>query len=430
MRRHAENWLEVAQRVWNFRRDQLAPAQGQALLAATGELKARLKDKSDAGRLKLAIERLEGLLRETGGRYYPMSSLMENVEFFLVAALVILGLRAYFVQPFKIPTNSMWPSYYGMTHEVFPEGREPGLLARAGRMLAFGAMHYQVDAPADGEVYVPVYAASPNQVSLLGSEKAGRSFLLFPTQYREWTFLVGGQQVKLTTPADFDGDFKELLEEKFARGKGDLSDHLISEMQRAGRRPETTVMNITYGGQNRNIPVVWLPLGLKVRKGQPILSFDILTGDLLFVDRLTYNFFPPKVGQGFVFKTENIISPEMEDLRGQQIRQYYIKRLVGLPGDSLEVKEPALWRNGSPIAGAGAFDRNAHRDGKYPGYFAQRQLAPGLTVNVPAHNFYAMGDNSPRSKDSRYWGFVPEKEVVGKPLFIYFPLTARWGQAR
>ena len=148
------------------------------------------------------------------------------------------------------------------------------------------------------------------------------------------------------------------------------------------------------------------------------------------MDRITYNFLPPKVGQGFVFKTENINSPEMEDLQGQQIRQYYIKRLVGTPGDKLEVKAPVLWRNDQPISGADAFGFNARKEGKYPGYYAERQLAPGHIVNVPSHNYYAMGDNSPRSKDSRYWGYVPEKEVVGKPLFIYYPLTSRWGLAR
>ncbi|HET7537313.1 MAG TPA: signal peptidase I, partial [Candidatus Didemnitutus sp.] len=136
-RRHAANWLEVADRVYKFRRDQLTDTQGQRLVAATGELKQRLKERVDASKLKMAIEKLEGTLRETGGSHYPVSSLVENVEFFLVAAIVILGLRAYFVQPFKIPTNSMWPSYYGMTHESFKDGEEPGVLGRVGRLLAF-----------------------------------------------------------------------------------------------------------------------------------------------------------------------------------------------------------------------------------------------------------------------------------------------------
>ena len=51
-------------------------------------------------------------------------------------------------------------------------------------------------------------------------------------------------------------------------------------------------------------------------------------------------------------------------------------------------------------------------------------------VDVPAKSYFAMGDNSPNSKDSRAWGFVPDKEVVGRPLFIYYPLTRRWGVAQ
>jgi hypothetical protein len=115
MRQTAENWLEVADRVFKYRRDQLNESQTKKLLGATGELKLRLKEKADASKLKMSVESLEGILRDTGGRIYPVSSIVENVEFFLVAAIVILGLRAYFVQPFKIPTNSMWPTYYGMT---------------------------------------------------------------------------------------------------------------------------------------------------------------------------------------------------------------------------------------------------------------------------------------------------------------------------
>ena len=55
--------------------------------------------------------------------------------------------------------------------------------------------------------------------------------------------------------------------------------------------------------------------------------------------------------------------------------------------------------------------------------------AHGEIVTVPEHFYMALGDNSPRSKDSRSWGFVPEKDVVGRPLYIYYPLTKRWGLA-
>jgi signal peptidase I len=437
MRRHAANWLEVADRVYKFRRDQLSAQQGQQLIAAAGELKVRLHEKADASKLKMAIEKLEGVLRETGGRLYPTSSMVENVEFFLVAAIVILGLRAYFVQPFKIPTNSMWPSYYGMTHELFQPGDEPNPLERAGRLLAFGATHFEAKAPADGEVLVPVNG----DLRVVYSEVPARTLWIFPTVKREYTFLVDGTPAKLQVPAEF--DLERVIEEQMGAERGLLPAKLQETIRGLGRAPETSFFNFALGGRRYEQRVYWIPIGQRVRRGEGILSFDIHTGDLLFVDRITYNFFPPKVGQGFVFKTENIDSPYMK--RGRdQIEQYYIKRLVGVPGDKLEIRAPKfirdgggeardpagqLFRNGAPITGADAFAANAEKRGTYPGYVNAGLLGVGQVAEVPADSYMALGDNSPNSQDSRYWGYVPNKDVVGKPLFIYYPLSKRWGVA-
>jgi signal peptidase I len=362
------------------------------------------------------------------------------VEFFLVAAIVILGLRAYFLQPFKIPTNSMWPTYYGMTSEVFKAGEEPGLLRKAGRLVALGAMNYTMTAPADGEVLIPVF----RDYTPAFTEKPGRSMLIFPTTIREYTFQVGGQEAKVSVPADF--DFDRVLGEVFKGG----SDSLYGALRKAADQApalESSMLRVRGGAESVDARVYWVPIGRTVHKGESILSFDILTGDLLFVERLTYNFFPPKVGSGFVFKTENIHSPEMQTPSGAQIAQYYVKRLVGLPGDTLEVRKPSeaitdgaqpkigprdgqLYRNGEPITGAAAFGKNARKEGLYPGYTADGLLRFGQVVEVPANSYFAMGDNSPRSKDGRSWGFVPDKDVVGRPLFIYYPLTSRWGLAK
>ena len=438
MRRHAANWLEVADRVYKCRRDLLTAVQNQQLIAASGELKLRLNEKADASRLKMAIEKLEGVLRETGGRMYPTSSLVENVEFFLVAAIVILGLRAYFVQPFKIPTNSMWPSYYGMTHELFENGEEPGMLGRIGRLLAFGATRYSVEAPADGEVYVPVQRDG-GILRVPYAPAAGRSFGVFPSQKREYTFFVNGSPARIQVPADF--DFDRVLEDALGAVKGQSLSGVLETKLRAMKRPPETSVMVTYrGGRRFEERVTWVPLGKRVKRGEKIVSFDILTGDLLFVDRFTYNFFQPKVGQGFVFKTGNI-----EELRRADGDKYYIKRLVGGPGDRLELRAPSfarssdtqadepaaqLYRNGAPIAGSPAFEANAEKRGDYPGYVsAGYYLGIGSVLEVPEHSYFALGDNSPRSLDSRFWGFVPDKDVVGKPLFIYYPLSKRWGVA-
>jgi signal peptidase I len=53
----------------------------------------------------------------------------------------------------------------------------------------------------------------------------------------------------------------------------------------------------------------------------------------------------------------------------------------------------------------------------------------GVKNEIPTGNYVALGDNSANSLDSRYWGFVPEKSVIGKAIFIYYPFTKRWGFA-
>jgi len=421
MRQNAANWLELAEKVWHFRRDVLTGAEGEELSRRRNGLKQLLQEKADAGKLKLGIEALEGVLRRTGGAIYPKTSLTENVEFFLVAAIVILGIRAYFVQPFKIPTNSMWPTYFGMTAENFPAGAPaPAWPARIFRLLAFGAQRREAIAPRSGEVT----AAFFSNRRMAFTAKSGRTWLIFPSRMKEYTFYADGAPVTLRVPYDFN-EFDSLLVETFF-GSQAAFDAYWEDQYRKGRFVEREVQLDENGGNF--IRALVLPLPRRVQAGEPIVRFDLMTGDQLFVDRVSYHFMRPRVGQGFVFRTGKI--PGI----GQD--EYYIKRLVGTPGDVLEVKAPVLYRNGRPITGAAAFELNARRVPPYGGYtfgdslYGARYLFKGQTATVPPGGFFAMGDNSANSSDGRVWGFVPAKEVVGRPLFIYYPFTRRWGLAR
>jgi signal peptidase I len=165
--------------------------------------------------------------------------------------------------------------------------------------------------------------------------------------------------------------------------------------------------------------------GKTVRAGERVMAFDILTGDQLFVDRMSYHFVRPSVGSGFVFRTGNI-----EGIFRTYGDQYYIKRLVGVPGDTLEIKEHTLMRNGAPITGAAAFDKNAKQQDNYVGYRNEGLLARDAKITIKPNEFFAMGDNSANSADGRYWGTVPAKDVVGRPIFVYYPFTRHWGPAR
>ena len=396
-RHDAHNWLHVAGKVYHFRRDQLPAQELQAIQQASAELRARLREHADTAKLKIAMERLEGCLRRSGGAYYPKSTIVDYAEFFLVAAILFLGIRAFFVQPFKIPTNSMWPSYYGMTAEVYTEREdEPGAIGRIFRLAAFGTSARRVNAPVNGEIRIPVVASPEGTYQAPYRQVRTRRWLILPSHGKEYVIFVGTQPVTVTVPADF--TFERVLQDAFPDA-----------------RPSS-----------RNGGRVLLETGKKVRAGERVLSFDVMTGDQLFVDRVSYHFVRPEVGDGFVFRTRNIrgIEPPAE-----YTDKFYIKRLVGLPGDTLEVRAPGLFRNGEPITGARTFENNAQQKNGYPGYTNWMKLSSGDTITVPEGSFFAMGDNSPNSSDSRRWGFVPGADVVGRPLFIYYPFTRRWGPA-
>jgi len=405
--KEAEETLRVAEKVYDYRSDVLGQRQRENLFAAIDNARSVLRLKvRDEGTIRASIDRLETELKSSGGTYYPRSSLCENAEVFLVAAILAICIRMFFIQPFRIPTNSMYPTYNGMTFEVFahPEDR-PSAAMRPVRAILFGAFRIEPVAPESGEIIIPVVpsAYSKNGYAIRGMRvRARKWFGLLPTVNAQYAILVGGRQVPIQVPLDF--QFSNVVWERFGS-------------------PTPDKITLSSGG-------IWLyHTGVAATEGQPAISFDVLLGDQLFVDRVSYHFVEPKIGDPIVFRTDNI--PGMaESERGN----YYIKRLVGKPGDTLQVKKPVLYRNGAPITGAEAFDLNANRVGEYEGYLPQITpndlVALNTPYTVPADTYIGMGDNSDESADSRVWGPMPRSVLVGKALLIYYPFTKHVGLAK
>ena len=144
----------------------------------------------------------------------------------------------------------------------------------------------------------------------------------------------------------------------------------------------------------------------------------------------------PKRGDTIVVRTNNI--PGLNDRYGNPSQNYYVKRLAGVPGERLRVDaDGRLLVNGAAVTAPAPMAANNRRDtaAGYYGYLAEiggdRYALPlNEEYTVTDHHFFAMGDNSANSYDSRGWGEVPEADVVGQPLFILHPLTARWGWAK
>ena len=421
-RKAAKQLLDMAEKVYNYRRDVIAPDDARQLSILIDELDSLVMDsKVETAQFEKGADKLEKLLRRCGGRIYPLTSWTDNVETVIVAGILALGVRSFFLQPFKIPTNSMYPSFYGMTPQVYKSSAEaPKGFEKLARLALKGAVNYETISPADGELFAVLN--EPDKMAFFGSvfayDTANRKLLgVWPTSKRAYKFKIktkdgSVRDVSVDVPMEFPLD-DVILETYF--GGEDLR-KFVSSLMDGGRRV------VDLGG----VPAVSLG---KISKGSPILNFDILTGDMLFVDRFTYNFRDPKVGESIVFLTKYCDGLTARN-GGKPDDKYYIKRLVGIGGDVLEIKDSVLYRNGSPITGAAAFSKNAKKVDGYKGYQAAGALETGAKVRVPENNYYAMGDNSYNSLDSRFWGFVPQKAMVGKSIVIFYPFTNIWGATR
>jgi signal peptidase I len=428
-REQADNLLRMAAKVEAYRADVMTARLLDSLQAAAERLRELRNDKAaKAAALDEGCEELHEVMTQCGGDIYPVTALGENVEMLLVAAIVAIGVRTFFLQPFKIPTNSMYPTYFGMTPYIYAaDAPGPNAVERGWHFLTNGSIHYDVAAAADGNVVVPVdvQLGNPGAVMVASQTKMGRKwFGLLPEEQREYTFKIGGTTQSVTVPKDFPLN-EVFLETLFPKDKGGETWEQMAPLNDFAQYLLRDANGQPVRDENGHYQLV---SPRKFHQGERVLNFDRRTGDMLFVDRFTYNFFPPKVGDPFVFSTTGI--PMLENASPPQGGQYFIKRLVGRPGDTLEVKAPALWNNGALIHGAKSFALEATRSDNYPGYVNVGSLGPGELVTVPTKFYFAMGDNSPLSYDSRYWGPVPQQNIVGRALVIVYPFTNRWGLAK
>ena len=166
-----------------------------------------------------------------------------------------------------------------------------------------------------------------------------------------------------------------------------------------------------------------------VQKGDLLASGTVTAGDHIFVDKIRYNFAKPKRGQIVVFRTEAIRHPKI------QTTDHYIKRLVGLPGETISVDPPHLVVDGELITEPFPFARLL--EPPYHGYDLANPDYPtpplgrrNQTLVLKDDQFLPFGDNTRHSLDGRYFGGVPVRSLIGPAFAVYWPFSERWGWAR
>jgi signal peptidase I len=167
----------------------------------------------------------------------------------------------------------------------------------------------------------------------------------------------------------------------------------------------------------------WVFQAFKIPTGS--MENNLLIGDHLLVNKFV---FAPTASA-----LERAILPVSRIERGDIVvfkypedpERDFIKRVIGLPGDTLEVRRKAVHINGQPLDEPYVhFLQPASAAGEITSYDVRENYGP---VTVPPGHYFVMGDNRDNSQDSRYWGFLPAGYVKGKALFVYWSYESGGG---
>ncbi len=321
----------------------------------------------------------------------------EWLDILVVSISVAMAFRAYFYEPFNIPTGSMQPTLYGNHYEPCDN---PGIMQTTPLKwvywLATGRDYKEFVAPFSGKIFYM-------------DRNDGRVDL----------FLVNAiEEKKICLPKDA---IYHLDLGPDAAGQSKIE---FNPYPQPGEPPFFGVMT---GNAWRPITV---PAGHRLFRG-----YDT-TGDFLFVNRWLWNFRHPSRGDVMIFSTTGI--------QGLQQGTHYIKRMTGTPGETLTIKDGHLLVDGKqpmePLRIRQIQNHEKWHEKAYPfaGYRPNgdaRYNVPGRTifaegdeVKLGPDEYYACGDNSPSSYDSRYWGPVPARNLCGIAGGVFWPFFShRWG---
>jgi len=153
----------------------------------------------------------------------------------------------------------------------------------------------------------------------------------------------------------------------------------------------------------------------KIPSGSMIPTFEV--GDRIFVDKFLYSARIPFIS--LRLPIPSLKQPKRGDIivfvSPDDPRKDFVKRLIAVGGETVQIRDGRIYIDGKAVESPSSIRSVYYYNG---GVYGKE----GSGVKVPQDCYYALGDNSANSRDSRFWGFVPKKNLIGKVMFRYWPL--------
>ena len=387
--------LKHVDRYLSAQSDVLPPEKLQRIRDGRDNLRDAVRANVPKKELCASMDNMERVANDNF-RPYPAAAWRENVEVLLVAIAIAMGIRTFFIQPFKIPTGSMQPTLFGITstpdytsrfyREATADFTIPNPIVRFLKFWYAGISYTEIKA---------------NRESRVKDVDEPKRFLLFNLY----------QRFSMETPSGEVDNYNVWFP----------SDGLF---ERAGLRS-------LYGYSPRVF-----------KAGEDVIKIKVISGDHLFVDRVTYNFRRPTLGEIIVFETRGI--PRLPQ------DQFYIKRMVALGGNKVQIgNDRHLRLDGKRLDTNTPHFENVYsfppdrppNDSIYSGHlneftarhYGMDNLAPNFETEkdiftVRRDHYIVMGDNTVNSSDSRFWGDFPQDNVIGRSFLVYWPFGPQDGR--
>lgn len=413
---------------------------------------------------------------------YPDPSYRDWVEMALVVISLVLAFRSFFFQPFKIPTGSMQPTLYGITYE--------DLMGRVVSGNVTGRVEEGMFIVDDDSFFLRSENDKPIDSSYRGRKKLaglqghtvtfedGQKVLISTVLNSKKAKLESSIKGKYIEAQPFTISFDK-WPNKLGYAIEKLKGYTYHSMKAKGnwklidiQNPKNIVPLISKqvfvfsdndSGETIHRTAWFPPLdshqnpilshdrhkykdeleGKEFNKGDYIYKLRVKTGDHLFVNRMTYNFRRPSRGDISVFtiKYDDTTTKNI-DVPGKDT--FYIKRLIGLSGEKISIgPDRHLHIDGRRLNSSNkgfefVYSHPKDPNGKpsyddpimsmYSGHNPEGLLNVASGHTVPKNHYMFLGDNTASSMDSRTWGTLPEKNVIGHSSFVYWPpLSPRFG---